>query len=230
MPASPKPTCQPYRLREQSADERSDDRADVDADGENGEAARATVAIILGVQRTDLTRDISLEQPAADDQQHEREQERLVERHRDVTAAHEHRADRHGDFAADPAIGDESTEHRSEIHEAGVEPVDLRCEGECGHRAEHRLERVAQRGEAGDVLDVPGHEERLAHVEHEERGHAIVGEALPGLGEGEVGEADGLAEEGAAGGRGRSRGGRAAAVMGWGGGAIIVDDIVGFIA
>jgi hypothetical protein len=56
---------------------------------------------------------------------------------------------------------------------------------------------VAQRREAGDALDVPGHKERLSDVEHEQRGHAAVGEALSGLGEGEVCEADGFAEEGA---------------------------------
>jgi hypothetical protein len=50
------------------------------------------------------------------------------------------------------------------------------------------------------VLDVAGHEERLAHVEHEERGHTVVREAFPGLREREIREADRFAEERAAGG------------------------------
>ena len=91
-----------------------------------------------------------------------------------MAGAHEHRTNGHRDLAAEEAIGDQSTQHRGEIHEAGVQPVDLRREGEFAHRSEHRLQRYAQRGKARDVLYVPGHEERLGHVEHEECGHAVV--------------------------------------------------------
>jgi len=50
------------------------------------------------------------------------------------------------------------------------------------------------------MLDVSGHEDRLAHVVHEQRGHAEVRKALLRLGEREVRETDRFAKEGAAGG------------------------------
>ena len=199
-PASPKPTCQPYFCAS-SPHTSGPTTAPTLMPMEKIEKPRVRpLRIILGVQRAHLRRDVPLEQPASRDQQQEREQERRIERHRDVTAAHQHRADGHGHLAADQAVRDQPTEHRREIHEAGIEPVHLRRERQCGHRPEHRLERVTQRCEARDVLDVTGHEQRLAHVEHEQRGHAIVREPLPRFGERQIREPDRFAEERASGG------------------------------
>lgn len=46
-------------LRENSAHERSDDRAEVDPPREDREATRVAVRIILGVECADLARDVS---------------------------------------------------------------------------------------------------------------------------------------------------------------------------
>jgi hypothetical protein len=68
-----------------------------------------------------------------------------------------------------------------------------------------RLDRGAERAEADDILDMAGQQQLLGHVEDEQRLHAVIGEPLPGLGEGEVAEALGMAEEGAVGPQGVRR-------------------------
>ncbi len=48
-----------------------------------------------------------------------------------------------------------------------------------------------------DLLDPPGQQQIIDHVEHQQRLHGIIREALARLGEAEVAEALGMAEEGA---------------------------------
>src|SRR6476620_1725284 len=48
------------------------------------------------------------------------------------------------------------------------------------------------------MLDMGRQQQLVDHVQHEERSHAVIGEALPRLGEGEIGEALGMAEASAA--------------------------------
>ena len=115
-------------LRQQSANQRPQCCADIDAHGEDRIAARASRAVVFGIELADLRGDVALEQSATDDKQEQREQEGLIERHRDVAAAHQHRADHHRIAAAQPAIGDQAAEHRREIDEARIETVDLRGE------------------------------------------------------------------------------------------------------
>jgi len=46
-----------------------------------------------------------------------------------------------------------------------------------------------------------GQEQRVAHIEHQQRRHSVIGKALPGFGEGQIGKCGRLAEEGAKWGR-----------------------------
>ena len=85
--------------------------------------------------------------------------------------------------------------HRGEIDEAGVEPVDLRGERLDVERAEHRFEPVRERREADHGLRRPRLEGVFHHVEHEERAHPVIGEALPHLGREQIGQGRRMAEE-----------------------------------
>ena len=62
--------------------------------------------------------------------------------------------------------------------------------------ADDGLEARAERREADDVVDDAGFEQATGHVEHQQRLHAVVGEALEALHGGEIHQAAGVAEEG----------------------------------
>src|SRR5665213_3369101 len=115
-----------------------------------------------------------------------------------MAPAHQHRAQHHGVAPSDQLVRDQSAEHRRQIDEAGVEPEHLRGERQRAHLAEHAFEPGAERGEAGDMFDMAGQEKLLAHIEHEQARHAVIGKTLPRLGEGEKAERARLAEERAA--------------------------------
>ena len=51
--------------------------------------------------------------------------------------------------------------------------------------------------EARDLLDMAGQQQVIDHVEHEQRLHGVIREALAAFGEAEVAEALGVTEEGA---------------------------------
>jgi hypothetical protein len=51
--------------------------------------------------------------------------------------------------------------------------------------------------EPGDALDVPGVQQPVDHVKHKERLHAVVGKALPSLGECEIAETARMPDEAA---------------------------------
>jgi hypothetical protein len=112
-----------------------------------------------------------------------------------MAGAHQHRAEHDGAAAPEEAIGNQTAEHRREIDKAGVEPEDLRRQRQRAHAPEYALEPGAEGREAGDVLDMTRGKQCLAHVEYKQSGHAVIGEALPGLGEGEKGETYGLAKK-----------------------------------
>ena len=118
-----------------------------------------------------------------------------VERHRDMAAAHQQRARDHRVAPSDEAVRDPAADQRREIDEAGVEAVGLRRERQRAHRPEHAFERAAITGEARDVADMPGHEQRLAHIEHQQRRHAVIGKPLPRFREGKKAQRRWLAEE-----------------------------------
>src|ERR1041385_2403549 len=62
-------------LCEQTAEQRSNDRANVDSGGEDDETARAPRFVILWIKGADLRRNISLQETGADDEQQQGEQE-----------------------------------------------------------------------------------------------------------------------------------------------------------
>ncbi len=185
-------------LGQQAAEQRSQHRPDVDAGREDREAPRTPLAVGLGIELADLAGDIALQKAAAHDQEGEGGEEGGVEGHQQVAGAHQHRAQDHRQLAADQPVGDQAAQHRGEIDQAGVEPHDLRGERQGAHLAEHPLQPGAERAEAGDVAEVRRQEQRLGHVEHQERRHPVEGEPLPGLGEGQIGQDSGLAEEASA--------------------------------
>jgi hypothetical protein len=108
---------------------------------------------------------------------------------------HQHRADDHGAALAEHAVGEKAAQHRGEIDQAGIEPVDLRGRGLDVERAEHRLEPVPERTEP----DHRARRLRLEHVfhqvEHKQCPHPVIGEALPHLGREQEGKGRRVAEE-----------------------------------
>ena len=173
-------------LRQQSADDRPEHRADIDPHREDRIGAHAIGFVVDGVQRAHLGGDVALQESAAEDQQHQGDEETLVERHGEVAGAHQHRA-RHDRVAlTDQAIGNPAAQDRREIHEAAVESENLRRERLRRHRPEHAFQRRAKPGEARDVLDMARQQQLIDHVQHHQGGHAVIREALPRLGGGEV--------------------------------------------
>ena len=190
------------QLRQQPTDDRPQHRPDVDPRLEDRVAVHAVGFVVDGVERAHLCGDVALEESAAEDQERQRGEETLVERHREVAGTHQHRA-RHDRVAlADEAIGDPAAQDRREIHEAAVEPEDLRRECLRRHRAEHTFQRRAKPGEARDVLDMARQQKLIDHVQHDQGGHAVIGEALPRFGGGQVVESLRLPENAA---HGRAR-------------------------
>jgi hypothetical protein len=145
----------------------------------------------------DLSGDIALEQAGPEDQQEKRKKEALVERHCDMAAGHRHRAEHDCVALADPAVGDPPAKHRREIDEARVKPEYLRGELLRRQRPEHMLDRSPEAGEARHMLDMARQQQLVDHVQHQQRDHAVIGKALPRLGESQEGKAPGMAEEAA---------------------------------
>jgi hypothetical protein len=110
---------------------------------------------------------------------------------------HCQRAEHDGAALADPAVGDPAAEHRREIDEARVEAENLGCERLRRQRPENGFEGRAESGKADDVLDMAGQQQLVDHVQHQQRGHAVVGKTLPRFGECEIGEPFGMTEEAA---------------------------------
>src|SRR5207249_4986851 len=159
---------------------------------------RVRAAVIAGwIKRADLAGEVSLKTTDAGEQTSEREKKTEVERHQKMSGRHEKRADGDGPGSSEDAIGDQAASDRCEINETGVETEDRR--GERLHREwpPNALDQVAKRAEPGDVLDVSGVQQSVDHVEHEQRLHAVVGKAFPGLGEGDIAETARMPDEAA---------------------------------
>ncbi len=113
------------KLGQQAAGEGPGHSTDIDADGEDREPAGAADAVVGPVEPADLGGDVALQQAAADDEQGQGDQERSVEGHGQVAGAHQHRAEHHRMTPPQPTVGDQAAQHRGEIDEGAVEPVDL---------------------------------------------------------------------------------------------------------
>ena len=91
----------------------------------------------------------------------------------------------HDRAALADAVADPAAEHRREIDEARVEAENLRGERLRRQRPERAFEHAAERREARDMLDMARQQQLVDHVEDQQRGHPVIGKALPRLGEGE---------------------------------------------
>ena len=125
----------------------------------------------------------------------EREQKQRLEGHHEMADRHQHAADDDGATLAEQAVGDQPAQDRREIGKPGVEPEQLRGERLRVELSEQEFERRLDCGEAEHGLDPAGIEQVFHHVEHDQRGIAEIGEALPGLGREQHGEPARMAKE-----------------------------------
>ncbi len=134
------------------------------------------------VEAADLRGDIRLEGAVAEDQHEERHEEQRLDRHHEMADRHQARADDDSTALAEDPVGKEPAEDRREIDEPGVEPVDLRRQRLHVERAEHAFERALEPDQAAHGAGLIGQQQIFRHVEHEQRAHPVIGEALPHFG------------------------------------------------
>ena len=119
----------------------------------------------------------------------------MLEGHHEMADGHQRGAEDDGAAPAEHAVGQQAAEDRREINEAGVEAVDLRGEGLRRQRPEHGFQGVPERDEADHRAGALRLEQIFDHVEHEQRAHPVIGEALPHLGREQKSEAARMAEK-----------------------------------
>jgi hypothetical protein len=112
-----------------------------------------------------------------------------------MAEGHQDGADDHGAALAEHAVGEKSTEDRGEIDESGIEAPDLRRQRLHVERAEHAFQRGLERCEPNYASGMIFEQQKFGHVEHEQRAHAVIGEALPHLGREQEGQPARMAEE-----------------------------------
>jgi hypothetical protein len=163
-------------LTEIPANQRRDERAEVDAHVEN-RIPRIAPHVVGRIQPPDDHADVTLEQARTDDDQHQAEIERgkRWQRHAEMPSGDEHPAVEHGAPRTDEAIGDPAAGQRGHVHHRGVEPVDGACR--------RGVESQSAGGRCG------------GHEQDEQRAHAVVTEALPHLGEEQRRQPAWMAEE-----------------------------------
>ncbi len=186
MPAGP--------FAERAADERRQERAEIDADIEDRISAVAAM-IARRVKAADLGGNIRLETAVAEDQRQQRKDEQLLDRHHEMADRHQDRADDDGAALAEHAVGKEPAENRREIDEPGIKAPDLRRQRLHVERAEQRFEPAFDREQAGDVAGMVRQQEIFRHIEDEQRAHPVIGEALPHFRGEQEGEPARMAEQ-----------------------------------
>src|SRR5580704_7022902 len=112
-------------LAERAADQRRQERTDIDPDIEDRIGAVAAM-IARRIKTSDLCGDIRLEAAVAEDEKQEREEKKLLHRHQKVAYCHQRRADDDGTALAEYAVGQQPAEDRREVHKSGVKAPDLR--------------------------------------------------------------------------------------------------------
>ena len=181
-------------LAEGPGDQWRDEHADVDhriVDLDRVRAAR----IALVVERADLRDQVAAQEPGPEDQQQQREQERLVEGHAEMTEGHQPAAEDDRVASPEHPIAHESAEDGREVDQADVEPEGLRREGLDRQRPGDRLEQVPIGLKADDPFDVARQQQLFGHVEREQGHHAVERDALPQLSACKRREPAGVAEE-----------------------------------
>ena len=160
-------------LAEITGDQPAEDRADIDAHVEEGEAGVAAADVVLVVELADEGRDVGLEQPGADGDRDEAEEEdrgggtgyceQGVPEH-DGDAADDDRP-----LAAPETVGDPAAGQGQYVGRGGVQAVDCRC--------------VGRRQAEAAILHL------VDKKEDQDRPHAVVAEAFPHFDEEEGNEA-----------------------------------------
>src|SRR6516164_4061896 len=108
---------------ERAADQRGEERAEIDADIEDRIGAVAA-RIARAIEAADLRRNIRLEAAAAKNERQQREQKQLLDRHHEMAERHQDRADEDGAALAKHAVGKKPAEDRREIDEPSIEAPD----------------------------------------------------------------------------------------------------------
>ncbi len=161
--------------------ERRQECADIDADIEDRIGAVAA-RIARRIEPADLRGNVRLEAAVAEDEEQQREQKELLDRHHEMADRHQARADDDGAALAEHAVGQQAAEDRREIDQPGIEAPDLRRQRLHVERTEHGFQRALQRVEPAHIAGVLRQQQVLGHVQHEQRAHPVIREALPHLG------------------------------------------------
>ncbi len=181
-------------LAERAADQRRQERAEIDADIED--RIGAVAAMIAGrVKAADLRGNIRLETAIAEDQRQQREDKELLESHHEMADGHQHRADDDGVAPTKHTVGEQSAENRREINEPRIKAPDLRRQRLHVERTEHGFKRMLDGQKPGDIAGVVRQQQIFRHVKDEQRAHPVIGEALPHLGREQESEPARMAEQ-----------------------------------
>jgi hypothetical protein len=108
-----------------------------------------------------------------------------------VAGGHGDGAEQNGAALAEHPVGEEAAEDRGQVDRGEIGADDRRGERLAVEAAVEGSEAV----EEGDAADIFRLQQVVDQIEDEQGLHAVIGEALPRLGEGEVAEAPGMAEE-----------------------------------
>ena len=140
---------------ERAADERSEKGAEVDADIED--RIGAVAARVAGrIEAAHLRRHVGLEGAVAENEHGQGKQEQRLERHHEMADRHQRGAEQDGAMLAEHAVGENSTEHRREINQPGIEAVDVRSERLRAERPEHRFVHELERAEPDHGFRISG--------------------------------------------------------------------------
>ena len=159
-----KPPFEGHALGEKAGDERRDEAADVDAHVEDGEPGVAAL-VAFGVEGADHGADVRLEEPGAERHQREAGVETGGGRNgeREMAEGDDGAAGENGAVGAEIAVGNEAARDRQHVY---------------GHRVVAVDARGVERGKAQSAG-----RHRRDDEQREQRAHAVIGEALPQLGE-----------------------------------------------
>ncbi len=112
-----------------------------------------------------------------------------------MAGRHQRGAENDGAALAEHAVGEQPAENRREINEPGIEAVDLRGQRLQGERPEYQFQHVLERSQSGDIAGLRRQQQVFDHVEHEQRAHPVIGEALPHLGREQEGQSARMTEQ-----------------------------------
>ena len=142
-----------------------------------------------------MGRNVRLEQAVCEDERQQREKQNRLERHHEVAERHQAGADDDGSALAQHAVGEQPAEDGRQINERRVGSVNLRGERLRFERAENRFKAAFQCEKADHLRGMTGQKHIFHEVEHEQRAHPIIGEALPHLGREQEGKCARVAEK-----------------------------------